>query len=130
MRDDGNGRNLLYRNNGDGTFSEVSLSTGMESEGFFSFCGSFFDYDNDGLQDIYIANDRPKWQNLMYRNTGNGMFQEVGGGAGTNLAIDAMSTTVGDYNRDGWFDVYVSNTFDGNAFLRNNGDGTFTDIAA
>ncbi len=121
--------NKLYRNNGDGTFTNVTSQSGLIQDFYMSFCASFFDYDNDGWQDIYIADDRPALLNLMYRNNGDGTYTEVGSSTGTNAAINAMSTAIGDYNRDGWFDIYVTNTPEGNIFYENNGDGTFTDVA-
>jgi len=50
--------NLLYRNNGDGTFTDVTIEAGLDTTGFLSFCSAFFDYDKDGFQDVYIANDK------------------------------------------------------------------------
>ena len=58
-------------------------------------------------------------KNLLYKNNGDGTFTEVGEETGTNLSMDAMSTTIGDYNNDGWLDIYVSNTLAGNVFLKN-----------
>jgi len=120
---------VLYKNNGNGTFTDVTDISNLSLVNQTSFCSAFFDYNNDGWQDIYIANDRdPK--NLLYKNNGDGTFTEVGGLSNTGVSIDAMSTTIGDYNQDGWLDIYVTNTFDGNVFFENNADGTFTDIAA
>jgi len=121
--------NSLYRNNTDGTFTDVSVSAGISTSDHLTFCTSFFDYNNDGWQDIYLANDRPWNPNILYRNNGDGTFTDVSVASGTDAAINAMSTAIGDYNRDGWLDIYVTNTPEGNAFLRNNGDGTFTDVA-
>ncbi|MDY2587657.1 FG-GAP-like repeat-containing protein [Winogradskyella aquimaris] len=121
--------NYLFKNNGDGTFSNVSEIAGIGTESHLSFCSAFFDYNNDGWQDIYVANDKTQTQNLLYRNNGNGTFTEVGESSYTNISIDAMSTTIGDYNNDGWFDIYVTNGLDGNVLFKNNGDGTFTDMA-
>jgi len=129
IRDIGNDHNLLYRNNGDGTFTNVSVAAGLASTGFLTFCAAFVDYDNDGWQDIYVANDRVVFENQLYHNNGDGTYTEVGAASGSDLLIDAMSTTVGDYNRDGWMDIYISNTGDGNAFLENQGNGTFIDVA-
>ncbi len=120
--------NELFRNNGDGTFTNVSTSAGILQNNYFSFCSSFFDYNNDGWQDIYIANDRDP-ENQLYRNNGDGTFTEVGIATGTGLVMDAMSTTIGDHNQDGYWDIYVTNTHDGNAFLENSETGTFTDVA-
>ncbi|GAB5399650.1 MAG: hypothetical protein Aureis2KO_12350 [Aureisphaera sp.] len=128
--DDGpNFHNKIYKNNGDGTFTNVTAEIGLIQEEYMSFCASFFDYNNDGWQDIYIANDRHLFTNLMYVNNGDGTYTEVGNATGTDVAINAMSTAIGDYNNDGWFDIYVTNTPEGNVFFRNNGDGTFTDVA-
>jgi hypothetical protein len=119
---------LLYKNNGDGTFTEVSQDAGILQDSFLSFCAAFFDYDKDGWQDIYVANDRDP-VNHMYHNNGDGTFTETGLATGTDFSIDAMSTTIDDANNDGWLDIYVTNTGAGNLFLENNGDGTFTNQA-
>lgn len=122
--------NKLYMNNGNGTFTDVTASAGLDNtSGYLSFCSSFIDYDNDGWQDIYIANDKPDKKNIMYHNNGDGTFTDTSIATGTDIGIDAMSTTVADYDNDGDLDIYVTNTFDGNVFLRNNGNSTFTDIA-
>ena len=121
--------NYLYRNNGDGTFTDVSEDAGIDRLSHLSFCSAFFDFNNDGWQDIYIANDKFTQENLLYKNNGDGTFTEVGASSGTNIAIDAMTVTIGDYNNDGWQDIYVSNSPGGNVLFRNNGDETFTDVA-
>jgi len=122
--------NLLYRNNGNNTFTDVSSSAGISSSNHLSFCSSFFDFNNDGWQDIYIANDRFTTSNILYKNNGNGTFTDVSASSGTNIIMDAMSTTIDDYNNDGYLDIYITNTASGNYFLRNNGDETFTNIAS
>jgi hypothetical protein len=121
--------NLLYRNNGNNTFTDVSSSAGISSSNHLSLCASFFDFNNDGWQDIYIANDRYATSNILYKNNGNGTFSDVSASSGTNISIDAMSTTIDDYNNDGWLDIYVTNTHAGNYFFKNNGDETFTNVA-
>ncbi len=121
--------NLLYRNNGNNTFTDVSNSAGISSSNHLSFCASFFDFNNDGWQDIYIANDRFTTSNILYKNNGNGTFTDVSASSGTNIIMDAMSTTIDDYNDDGYLDIYITNTASGNYFLRNNGDETFTNVA-
>lgn len=122
--------NILYKNNGDNTFTNVNVEAGISNANHLSFCASFFDYNNDGWQDIYIANDRFITTNILYKNNGDGTFSDESAGSGTDLAIDAMSTTIDDYNNDGWLDIYVTNTASGNYFLKNNGNGTFTDVAS
>ena len=120
--------NVLYRND-DGKFTDITLAAGIRLENDLSFCASFFDYDNDGFQDIYVSNDKYTKANTLYRNNGDGTFQDVSATSGAGMAIDAMSTTIEDYNNDGWLDIYVTNTSAGNFHLRNNGDGTFTNVA-
>ena len=121
--------NILYRNNGDKTFTLANVEAGLLTDGFMSFCSAFIDYDNDGDQDIYVANDKYANPNLMYRNNGDGTFTEVGNITGTDVSIDAMSVTVEDFNYDGWLDIYITNDPSNNILFVNNGDGTFTDMA-
>lgn len=122
--------NYLYKNNGDGTFTNVSSAAGIDTGSHLSFCSAFFDYNNDGWQDIYMANDKTNTTNILYKNNGDGTFTDVSEQSETNIAIDAMSVTIADVDGDSWFDIYVTNGIPGNYFLRNNGDGTFSNIAA
>lgn len=117
--------NKLYKNNGDNTFTDVSAQAGISSSGHMSFCSVFFDFNNDGWQDIYISNDKYNYANIMYMNNGNNTFTDYSESSLANISIDAMTTTVGDYNNDGWFDLYVTNTPGGNVLFRNQGNGTF-----
>ena len=121
--------NKLYRNNGNGTFSDISFAAGISLTGHLTFCASFFDYDKDGFQDIYMSNDRFVNTNILYRNNGDNTFTDVSVASGTDIAANAMSTTIDDFNYDGWLDIYITNTVEGNHLLKNNGDGTFDDIA-
>ncbi|WP_370003208.1 FG-GAP-like repeat-containing protein, partial [Winogradskyella sp.] len=121
--------NVLYKNNGDNTFTIVNSTAGIINTGMLSFCSAFFDYNNDGHQDIYVANDKIEYSNTLYKNNGDGTFTDVSAASGAGISIDAMSVTVDDYNSDGWMDIYITNDVPGNVFLKNNGDGTFTDIA-
>ncbi|WP_411894830.1 FG-GAP-like repeat-containing protein [Winogradskyella sp. A2] len=121
--------NILYKNNGDKTFTLANVEAGLLTDGYMSFCSAFLDYDNDGDQDIYVSNDKYPNPNLMYRNNGDGTFTEVGTETGTNVSIDAMSVTVEDFNSDGWLDIYITNDPTNNVLFVNNGDGTFTDMA-
>lgn len=121
--------NFLFRNNGDGSFTDVSIEAGIKTSSDMSFCAAFFDLNNDGYQDIYVANDREFYSNILYKNNGDGTFTDVSVSSGTDVAIDAMSVTIGDYNNDGWLDIYITNGTDGNVFFKNEGDGTFKDVA-
>ncbi len=129
--------NLLYRNNGDGSFTDVTAESGLMQTGQFTQAGAFLDYDKDGYQDIFVANDKDVIPNTLYKNLGNGSFQDVTIASGMDLEMDGMSATIDDFNRDGWLDIYITNIYPpvfsgsviGNAFMRNNGDGTFSNIA-
>jgi len=121
--------NILYQNNGDGNFTDITSSAGLTLENHISFCAGFFDFNNDGWLDLYVANDKLTTSNLLYINNTDGTFSDVSSISQTDIIMDAMSTTIGDYNQDGFFDIYITNTFSGNVFLNNNGDGTFTDVA-
>lgn len=121
--------NFLYRNQGDGTFEEVSVSCGVIDGLKPSFCAAFFDMNNDGFQDIYIAQDRYFHANSLYKNLGNGSFEDISVSSGSDLLIDAMNVGLGDYDNDGDFDIYVTNTAAGNKLLINQGDETFIEQA-
>jgi len=123
-------RNKLYKNNGDGTFEDVGIAAGILSPAVESFCAAFLDINNDGFQDIYVTNDKTNNSNVLYKNNGDGTFTDISISSGTNVSIDAMTVTVGDYNNDGWFDIYITNNPSGNVLYRNNGDETFTNVAA
>ena len=121
-------RNYLYRND-EGTYIDITESAGLSMSSHLSFCSIIFDYNKDGFQDIYISNDKPDNLNILYKNNGDGTFDDVSEYSGAGIGINAMTTTIGDYNNDGWFDIYITNTPEGNELLRNNGDGTFTNVA-
>jgi hypothetical protein len=122
--------NYMYRNNGDGTFTDVTRDIGVSDGTQLTFQSSFFDFDNDGHQDIYLANDR-LFGNTMLHNKGDGTYEDVSNASGAGITIDAMNTGPGDINNDGYFDLYITNTpgAGGNKMLKNNGDGTFSDVS-
>ena len=122
-------RNYLYRNDS-GVYIDITAAAGIPMDSQLSFCSIIFDYNKDGFQDIYISNDKPDNINRLYKNNGDGTFDDVSVSSGAGIGINAMTTTIGDYNNDGWFDIYVTNTPQGNELLRNNGDGTFTNVAS
>ncbi len=124
----GSDLNELYRNNGDWTFTEVAEAAGVQDVGKFPQAVSFLDYDMDGWQDIYLGNDR-LLGNTLFRNNGDGTFEDVSEASNTDIAFDAMGIAIGDYDNDFDLDMYISNTEYGNGLLRNNGDGTFSEIA-
>jgi cytochrome c peroxidase len=124
---------ILYHNNGDGTFTNVSdyLGGGLNGAGFVA---SFTDYDNDGDLDIYLVNDEfvNPIGNKLWRNDGPGCqgwcFTEVAQESGAESKVFGMGLAVGDYDNDGDIDFYFSNVGP-MELLQNQGDGTFRDVA-
>ena len=122
----------FYRNNGDGTFQNDSISAGLvhSGRGFGVITG---DYDNDGDRDIFVANDLSP--NFLYRNNGDGQFEEIGFLAGVALSEDGtvgngMGIDLSDYNNDGSLDLVVTNyQSQVNTVYRNDLDGFFTDVS-
>jgi hypothetical protein len=124
--------NLLYRNNGNGSFTDVTNSAGVGDSIKPSFIGGWFDYDKDGFQDLYVLNDRSNYGNSLYRNNGNETFTNVSVAAGAYLfGEDPMSISVADFDRDGDLDIYMSNSgpIKIAKLLVNNGNGTFSEQA-
>lgn len=126
------GRNYLYHNEGGGRFRDVSESSGVATPtGCYGFSAVASDFDNDGLPDVYVACDSTP--SLLYRNTGKGVFEEVGVPSGAALNEDGqeqagMGVAVADYDEDGFPDIVKTNFSDDVPNLyHNNGDGTFTD---
>ncbi len=148
--------NALYRNNGDGTFTDVTDTGGVGDRGW-GIGVAAADYDNDGWTDIYITN---YGSNVLYRNNSDGTFSDVTGAAGVGDTGYGTGAAFGDYDRDGWLDLYVANylefdplassendatcgykgipVFCGpagipgarNVLYRNSRDGTFSDVTA
>ncbi len=125
---------VLYRNNGDGTFTDVTEAAGLHDPGHYGFGVLFTDLDNDGWPDIYVANDSNP--NFLFRNQRDGSFREVALEAGAALSEEGraqagMGVEAGDYNHDGWLDLIVANfSQDYNTLYQNNGDGTFRDVSS
>ena len=89
---------------------------------------AFIDFNFDGWEDLFNANDRFNSTNSLYKNVG-GVFTDISASAGVDAAILSMSNSWADYDRDGFFDVYISNYPAGNLLEHNNGDETFTEVA-
>ena len=103
------GRNILFRNDGDWRFLNVTKRVGLEQNNRrFSLAASWEDFDNDGDVDLYVANDFGR--DNLYRNDG-GQFADIAPQAGTEDIGAGMSVSWADYNHDGWMDLYVANMF-------------------
>jgi hypothetical protein len=125
--------NLLYHNNGDGTFTDVSEKSGILKPGpRFSITAVSYDFDNDGWPDIYVAVDSEP--SMLFHNNHDGTFTDIGVIAGCAYSEAGheqagMGVAVADYDCDGWLDIFKTNfTDDTSNLYRNNGDGTFSDV--
>lgn len=145
------GPNVFYRNNSDGTFTDISQSSGL-ADSRWSLSAPWFDYNNDGRLDIYVCNyleyDSGKFRSYyaaagypgplsyngqpdaLYRNNGDGTFTDVTTDSGLhNPEGRGMSSTIADLDNDGFMDIYVANDAMDNDFFRNLGNGTFVNEA-
>jgi tetratricopeptide (TPR) repeat protein len=124
--------NALYRNNGDGTFAEVTERAGVGHPGS-SFVCAWSDYDRDGDIDLAVANGITGGgdTNALYRNNGDGTFSDVTQRAGLTepRGTRTIGLAFGDYDLDGWPDLFVSGFMTVNRLYRNQGDGTFVEVA-
>jgi hypothetical protein len=126
------GRSMLMRNNGDGTFTDVTEAAGLSTWGP-AFTATWVDYDGDGYLDLFVVNnlgglfDR-KTPNRLFRNNGDGTFTDVTAAAGLKTVWPSLGATWGDFRNNGRPDLFVSNLGRAQLF-RNNGDGTFTDVS-
>ncbi len=126
------GKNILFHANGDGTFTDVSAEAGiLEAAGTYGLGVLVADFDNDTWPDIYVANDSNPA--ALYRNLGNGRFEEIGIEAGVAFSPDGksqagMGVDAGDFDRDGLFDIVKTNfAGDTSSLYRNLGDDFFDD---
>src|SRR6202021_2357169 len=146
------GKNVLYHNNGDGTFTDVTAKAGVAAGGWSSSAG-FFDYDNDGHLDLFVTRymlwdtqtskicgqewqtycppaEFPPTTNILYRNRGDGTFEDVSQHSGISaLKGRSLGVSFADYDGDGFTDVFVANDGMRQFLFHNNGNGTFTELA-
>ncbi|HET7107625.1 MAG TPA: CRTAC1 family protein [Candidatus Acidoferrum sp.] len=144
------GKNILYHNNGDGTFTDVTAKAGVAGGGW-SVSAGFFDYDNDGKLDLFVTrymdwdadhnkicggdwhtycppNAFPATTCLLYHNRGDGTFEDVTEKSGLAAKKGrALGVAFADYDGDGFADIFVSNDGMQQYLFHNNGDGTFTE---
>ncbi|MBZ5539879.1 MAG: CRTAC1 family protein [Acidobacteriia bacterium] len=142
---------ILYHNNGDGTFTDVTVKAGVQNK-HFGVGAAFLDYDRDGRLDLFVGNylkfdpaarkpyysadafagplDYEAESNRLFHNNGDGTFTDVSDRAGiADPPGRAMGVAVGDYDNDGWPDIYVANDQMESYLYHNNHDGTFTNLA-
>jgi hypothetical protein len=146
------GNNILYHNNGDGTFTDVTAKAGAAGGGWSASAG-FFDFDNDGHLDLFVTRymewdtkhsktcggawrtycppaEFPATTNLLYRNRGDGTFEDVSEKSGiTAKKGRALGVAFADYDNDGFTDIFVANDGMQQHLYHNNGNGTFTECA-
>jgi hypothetical protein len=139
-----NAPHRVYRNNGDGTFTDVTGKANLGGDALVGGPAVAFDYDRDGLLDLYIGyygnylegvgpnlarvntNGTP---NKLFRNTGGFAFKDVSAGSGVENRGWTQAAVSVDFDLDGWSDLIVGNDFGVNSYYRNRGDGTFEDLA-
>jgi len=126
---------VLFKNRGDGTFVDVTAAAGITTS-VNAQSAAWGDYDNDGDLDLYLTMWDPEGPPIvgsLYQNNGDGTFTDVTTKSGAINTAGALGTTWGDYDNDGFLDLYIVNTEKGttdpNRLFRNNGDNTFTDVA-
>ena len=152
----GYGRCILYHNNGDGTFTDVTAKAGVGNLGKWASSAAWFDYDNDGRLDLVIANyvDWSAENNFycgskgpglrsychpdvyhgqsptLYHNNGDGTFTDVSERSGlAKSAANGLGVVTFDYDDDGWQDIFIANDSMANSLFHNNRDGTFREVA-
>jgi hypothetical protein len=151
----GYGRCILYHNNGDSTFTDVTARAGVQNSGLWASSAAWFDYDNDGKLDLIIANyvdwspernfycgDRgPGMRSYchpddfhgqpptLYHNNGDGTFTDVSKSSGVGLkGGNGLGVVTFDYDNDGWQDIFIANDHMPNFLFHNNRDGTFREV--
>lgn len=124
--------NSLLRNDGRARFEDVTFAAGLGDVHHPTQTAGWADYDNDGDLDLYVGNEHTGGTPhpcQLFRNRGDGSFEDVAQAAGVENLRYAKAVSWGDFDEDGWIDLYVSNHAGANRLYRNRGDGTFQDVA-
>jgi enediyne biosynthesis protein E4 len=146
------GKNILYHNNGNGTFTDVTAKAGVAAGGW-SVSAGFLDYDNDGKLDLFVTryldwsigrsktcgNEKepsycppgefPAISNILYHNRGDGTFEDVSVESGIAAKKGhGLGVAFADYDGDGYTDIFVANDVTEQFLFHNNGNGTFTEV--
>lgn len=127
-------KNILLENDAGATFTNVTNTALVADSQGFAFGVLFTDFDKDLWPDIYVSNDKLNTTNTLFHNLGNGVFQNVSDEQSTGIIMEGMGVAAADFDNNGFEDIYVANTpsisaGDGNILCRNNGDGTFDEVA-
>jgi len=120
-------RNSLLKNNGGGTFTDVTREAGLAVPATATQTAAWADFDNDGHIDLFVGNEFGRSQ--LFHNNGDGTFTDVAYRAGVDRVAFTKGVAARDYDNDGYVDYYVSNWGEENFLYHNNGNGTFTDLA-
>jgi tetratricopeptide (TPR) repeat protein len=120
-------RKSLLRNNCDGTFTDVTAASGLAKPATSTQTAAWIDIDNDGWIDLFVGNEDAPSQ--LFRNRGDGTFEDIGVAAGVARTAFTKAVHAGDYDNDGFPDLYVSNLRSTNFLYHNNGNRTFTEVA-
>ncbi|MBL8724868.1 MAG: CRTAC1 family protein [Planctomycetes bacterium] len=124
--------NSLLQNRGDGTFTDVTFAAGLAEPALPTQTAAFLDFDRDGWLDLYVGNEHSPRQTApsqLFRNNRDGTFTDVAAAAGVANHAYAKGVAAGDFDADGWPDLYVSNIDGPNRLYHNRGNGTFVDVA-
>jgi hypothetical protein len=116
----------LLKNNCDGTFTDVTRASGLGLTPIGTQTAAWADIDNDGLLDLFIGNE--EGPNKLYRNKGDGTFEDISAKAGIDFTIFTKAVVAADYDNDGYVDFYLSNFQGNNLLFHNNGNGTFSEV--
>ncbi len=119
--------NSLIENLGDGRFRDITIAAGLAEQNYPTQTAAWEDFDLDGDLDLFIGNEN--YFSQLFENDGNGQFHDIAIAAGADLIGFVKGCVAGDFNADGYPDLYISRLLGNNSLLQNNGDFTFSDVA-